>query len=35
MVAAAIARAGTEPAARWAAMRRLLSEPTLPADLVP
>ena len=33
MVAAAIERAGADPAARWAAMRRMLSEPTLPADL--
>lgn len=33
MVAAAIERAGARPAARWAAMRRMLSEPTLPADL--
>jgi hypothetical protein len=33
MVAAAIERAGPGPAARWAAMRRLLSEPSLPADL--
>ena len=35
MVAAHIARAGARPAARWAAMRRLLSEPTLPGDLLP
>jgi hypothetical protein len=33
MVRAAIERAGRTPAARWAAMRRLLSEPTLPGDL--
>jgi hypothetical protein len=26
--------AGADPAARWAAMRKVLSEPTLPADLV-
>ena len=35
MVAAHIERAGRTPAARWAAMRRLLSEPTLPNDLQP
>lgn len=35
MVAAHIERAGGTPAARWAAMRRLLSEPTLPSDLRP
>jgi hypothetical protein len=35
MVKAAIERAGRTPAARWAAMRRLLSEPVLPADLLP
>ncbi|HYI49924.1 MAG TPA: hypothetical protein VEX35_15810 [Allosphingosinicella sp.] len=35
MVAAHIERAGARPAARWAAMRRLLSEPTLPGDLLP
>jgi hypothetical protein len=33
MVKAAIERAGPEPAARWAAMARLLSEPVLPSDL--
>lgn len=33
MVKAAIERAGPDPAARWAAMARLLSEPVLPADL--
>ena len=33
MVAAHIERAGTSQRARWAAMRQLLSEPTLPADL--
>ena len=33
MVAAHIEHAGPDPAARWAAMRRLLSEPTLPSDL--
>jgi hypothetical protein len=33
MVAAAIERAGAGQGPRWAAMRRLLSEPTLPADL--
>ncbi|MEA3030432.1 MAG: hypothetical protein QOG13_1757 [Sphingomonadales bacterium] len=35
MVKAWIERAGRTPAARWAAMRRLLSNPTLPADLAP
>jgi hypothetical protein len=35
MVKAAIERAGRTRRARWAAMRRLLSEPTLPADLAP
>jgi len=35
MVAAWIEREGETPAERWAAMRRLLSEPTLPADLQP
>lgn len=35
MVAAHIERAGRTPAARWAAMRRVLSEPTLPSDLQP
>jgi hypothetical protein len=33
MVLAAIERAGPTPAARWAAMEKLLSEPTLPGDL--
>jgi hypothetical protein len=33
MVARSIEAAGADPAARWAAMERLLSEPTLPADL--
>jgi hypothetical protein len=33
MVRAAVERAGAEPGARWAAMERLLSEPTLPRDL--
>lgn len=33
MVAAHVERAGRTPHARWMAMRRLLSEPTLPADL--
>jgi hypothetical protein len=33
MVRAAVERAGPDPAARWAAMEKLLSEPTLPADL--
>jgi len=35
MVAAHIERAGRTPAARWAALRRLLSEPTLPSELLP
>jgi len=35
MVKAAIERAGRTQAARWAAMRRLLSEPILPEDLLP
>jgi hypothetical protein len=35
MVRAAVERAGPDPSARWAAMARLLSEPTLPSDLVP
>ena len=34
MVARYILAAGPDPAARWAAMERILSEPTLPADLV-
>ena len=33
MVRAAVERAGPAAAARWAAMRKLLSEPTLPSDL--
>lgn len=33
MVRAAVERAGPDPAARWAAMEKMLSEPTLPADL--
>ena len=32
-VRAAVKRAGADPAARWAAMARILSEPTLPSDL--
>lgn len=35
MVAARSEAAGDDPAARWAAMERLLSEPTLPDDLAP
>ena len=35
MVAAHIEAAGETQEQRWAAMRRLLSEPTLPGDLVP
>ncbi len=34
MVAAAVDRAGPTPAARWARMAQLLSEPTTPADLL-
>ena len=34
-VAAYVEGAGTDPAARWAAMGRLLSEPTLPVNLLP
>ena len=33
MVKASIERGGANPEARWAAMRRLLSEPSLPSDL--
>lgn len=33
MVRSAVERAGTGPAERWAAMEKLLSEPTLPRDL--
>ncbi|HEU0134974.1 MAG TPA: hypothetical protein VFR28_09135 [Allosphingosinicella sp.] len=33
MVRAAVERVGLDPRARWAAMEKLLSEPTLPADL--
>jgi hypothetical protein len=33
MVRAAVERAGPDPGARWAAMARILSEPTLPSDL--
>ena len=33
MVKAYIERAGRDPSARWATMRRLLSEPSLPSDL--
>jgi len=33
MVARSIEAAGPDPAVRWAAMERILSEPTLPADL--
>jgi hypothetical protein len=34
-VRAYVDAAGTTPQARWAAMERILSEPTLPADLSP
>ena len=34
MVRAYVEGAGTNPEARWAAMERILSEPTLPSDLV-
>lgn len=33
MARAAVERAGPDPAARWAAMEKILSEPTLPRDL--
>jgi len=33
MVRAAVERSGADPAARWAAMAKILSEPTLPSDL--
>jgi hypothetical protein len=33
MVRAAVERAGPDPKARWAAMEKMLSEPTLPSDL--
>jgi hypothetical protein len=33
MVRRAVERAGPDPAARWAAMTKILSEPTLPSDL--
>lgn len=35
LVRAYVERAGKTPEARWAAMERILSEPTLPADLLP
>jgi hypothetical protein len=35
MVRAAVERSGADPAARWRAMEKLLSEPTLPSDLMP
>ena len=34
MVRAHVERAGKSPAARWAAMEHVISEPTTPADLV-
>jgi hypothetical protein len=34
MVAAHIEAQGESPEARWAAMERILSEPTLPSDLI-
>jgi len=34
MVRSAVERAGADPVARWAAMEKILSEPTLPRDLV-
>jgi hypothetical protein len=34
MVQAFIERAGASPEARWAAMERVISEPTLPRDLL-
>jgi hypothetical protein len=33
MVRSAVERAGADPLARWAAMEKILSEPTLPSDL--
>ncbi|MEO7827138.1 MAG: hypothetical protein ABIR60_08365 [Allosphingosinicella sp.] len=33
MVRSAVEKAGPDPSARWAAMERILSEPTLPRDL--
>jgi hypothetical protein len=33
MVRSAVERAGADPRARWAAMEKILSEPTLPGDL--
>jgi hypothetical protein len=33
MARAAVERAGSDPAARWARMEKILSEPTLPSDL--
>ena len=33
MVRAHVEAAGTDRDARWAAMRRILSQPTLPSDL--
>jgi hypothetical protein len=33
MVRAAVERSGPDPQARWRAMEKLLSEPTLPSDL--
>jgi len=35
MVRDFVEAAGTDPAARWAAMERVIAEPTVPADLVP
>jgi hypothetical protein len=34
MVRAYVEAAGTSPRARWAAMERIISEPTLPSDLL-
>ena len=34
MVRAHVEAAGPDPAARWAAMEKVISEPTLPADLL-
>jgi len=34
MVQAYVEAAGPSPKARWAAMERIISEPTLPSDLL-
>lgn len=35
LIGAAVERAGPDPVARWAAMEAILSQPTIPADLLP